>query len=194
MTNSGASSLPTSGTTTVQDILPAGVEYDTAATGAGWTCAVVVRTLRCTSVQVIAPGASYPDITVPFRVTATAGQSVANIAAVDNSTETRPCINVLGALPALATATCTLDTTNSDPAVLFIPGGGGGGGPSDVGKKCVNGIASCALYNSRIACEADVGVGRCDSADAAGQARCAAQPLSCTGPGGGGCTNPNGCG
>ena len=69
VTNSGASLLASSGTTTVQDILPSGVEYDTAATGSGWTCSVTLRTLRCTSVQAIAPGASYPDITVPFRVT-----------------------------------------------------------------------------------------------------------------------------
>lgn len=69
VTNSGASTQSTSGTTTVQDILPAGVEYDTASTGTGWTCAVVTRTLRCTSIQVVAPGASYPDILIPIRVT-----------------------------------------------------------------------------------------------------------------------------
>lgn len=53
VTNSGT--MASSGTTTVQDILPSGVEYDTvAASGSGWTCVVNTRTLRCTSTQVVA--------------------------------------------------------------------------------------------------------------------------------------------
>lgn len=45
-------------------------------------------------------------------------------------------------------------------------------------------MKSCALYNSLLACEAELGVGNCDSSDAPGQARCAAKSLSCSGPGG----------
>lgn len=123
VTNSGTTS--SSGTTTVQDILPSGVEYDTAATGSGWTCSVSSRTLTCTSTQIVANGSSYPDITVPFRVTATANQTVTNIAAVNNPNEINRC-NASGLLPSTDTASCTGDVTNSDPAVLSIPGGSSG--------------------------------------------------------------------
>jgi hypothetical protein len=56
-------------------------------------------------------------------------------------------------------------------------------------------VKSCALYNSLPACEAELGVGNCDSSDAPGQARCAAKTLTCSGPGGptpGGSGNPTG--
>lgn len=68
----------------------------------------------------MATGSSYPDITVPFRVTATASQNVTNIAAVDNPNEFIRC-TAAGTLPTTDTGVCTLDVTNSDPAVLFIP-------------------------------------------------------------------------
>jgi uncharacterized repeat protein (TIGR01451 family) len=55
VTNSGASSTASSGTTTVQDILPAGVEYTASGSGTGWTCSVALRTLTCTSTQGVAP-------------------------------------------------------------------------------------------------------------------------------------------
>lgn len=195
VTNSGT--MASSGITTVQDILPTGVEYDTAASGSGWTCSVTTRTLRCTSTQIVASWSSYPDITVPFRVTATANQTVTNIAAVDNPNETNRC-NASGLLPSIDTASCTGDTTNSDPAVLSIPGGSTGG-TSNVGKKCVNGVATCATYNSIIACEAEIGVGKCYSSDSAGVLLCQNQPLICDsscstpgscGPGGPSCTWP----
>jgi hypothetical protein len=84
-------------------------------------------TLTCTSSQVVGSGASYPLITVPVIVTATAGQSVTNIAAVDNPNEANRC-NTDGSMPVGAGASCNKDPNNSDPAVIIIPGGGGGGG------------------------------------------------------------------
>lgn len=155
VTNSGAN---TSGTTTVQDILPTGVEYDTAATGTGWTCSVpsASRTLTCTSTQVVAWGSSYPDIRVPFRVTATSYQNVTNIAAVDNPGEIGRCISG-GGLPATDTALCTLDTTNSDPAVLYVPCTSWcSSSPSYYYvPSCVNGIRSCStqVHNSIPGCQ-----------------------------------------
>jgi len=49
----------------------------------------------------------------------------------------------------------------------------------------VNGIASCAYYNSIIACTAaGIAQAQCYSADAAGLVMCQNQSLSCSGPGG----------
>ncbi len=180
VTNTGPES--SSGVTTVQDILPTGVALDGVATGTGWTCSASGVTIRCTSSLVVSSGSSYPDITVPFRVTATAGQTVTNIAAVTNPLEVNPC-NTDGSMPSTDSALCTRDPLNSDPAVLTVIGGGGGGA-SHVWPKCVNSVKSCALYNSIIACEAELWVGNCDSSDAPGQARCAAKTLICSGPGG----------
>ena len=61
-----------------------------------------------------------------MKVTAGANVTVANIAAVDNPNEIGRC-NADGTLPATATATCTRDTTNSDPAYFNVPGGTTGG-------------------------------------------------------------------
>ncbi len=67
--------------------------------------------------------------------------------------------------------------------------GGGGGGTSNIGKKCVNGVASCASYNSLPTCIADgIPAALCYPADAVGIAACQAQSMVCPGPGGGGCT------
>ncbi len=125
VTNSGP--VSSSGTTTVQDILPVGVAIDGTASGSSWSCSISGVTIKCTSSLVVASGSSYPDITVPFRVTATTGQTVTNIAAVDNPLEVNRCMADGSALPATAGGTCTRDVNNSDPAVLYIPGGGGGG-------------------------------------------------------------------
>ena len=67
--------------------------------------------------------------------------------------------------------------------------GGGGGGTSNIGKKCINGVASCASYNSLIACTNDgIPAALCYSSDAVGIAACQAQSMVCSGPGGGGCS------
>jgi uncharacterized repeat protein (TIGR01451 family) len=123
VTNSGPQS--SSGVTTVQDILPVGVTASGSASGSGWTCSYSGATLTCTSTQVVPSGGTYSDITVPVIVTVTAGQSVTNIAAVDNPNEVNRC-NTDGSMPANATASCNKDPNNSDPAVISVPGGGGG--------------------------------------------------------------------
>jgi uncharacterized repeat protein (TIGR01451 family) len=125
VTNSGPES--SSGVTTVQDILPTGVVLDGTASGSSWSCTTSSGTILCTSSLVVASGSTYPDITVPFRVTATAGQTVTNIAAVDNPLEVNRCMADGSALPATVSATCTRDANNSDPAVLTVSGGSTGG-------------------------------------------------------------------
>lgn len=118
MINNGPSA--TTGITTVRDILPAGVDYTGTVNGNGfWTCSVSGRVLNCTTISSIAhTGGFAPDIEVPFRVTATTG-TIKNIASVDNPNETNRC-NADGSLPTTDTASCTQDTTNSDPAFITV--------------------------------------------------------------------------
>ena len=70
----------------------------------------------------MASGANYSTILIPVKITAGANTTVLNNAAVDNPNETGRC-NADGTLPTTATATCTRDTTNSDPAYFSIGGG-----------------------------------------------------------------------
>jgi len=66
VTNVGAS--PTSGPVTVTDVVPAGLTA-TAIAGPGWTCAQASG--PCTRSDPLAPGASYPAITLTVNVAAT---------------------------------------------------------------------------------------------------------------------------
>ena len=85
-TNSG--NVPTSGTVTVTDTLPAGLT-PTGAAGSGWTCpAPVGQTVTCTRADVLAGPASYPPITVTVTVLQGAGNSVTNTASVSGGSET----------------------------------------------------------------------------------------------------------
>ena len=84
LTVSNIGDLPTSGTVTVVDTLPAGL---TAAsmTGSGWNCTLV--TLTCTRANALAAGASYPPITLAVSVTANAPDALTNNAAVSGGAE-----------------------------------------------------------------------------------------------------------
>ena len=64
-----------------------------------------------------------------MRVSAVGTATVTNIAAVSNPNEvpTGRCM-ASGGLPTTDTGVCTLDASNSDPAVFGVGGGGGGGG------------------------------------------------------------------
>jgi uncharacterized repeat protein (TIGR01451 family) len=73
-------SSPPSGTVTVTETPPPGLTV-TALSGPGWTCTVPTRT--CTRSDALAPGASYPEITVTTSVGANvAPGTVTNIAVV----------------------------------------------------------------------------------------------------------------
>lgn len=115
-------------------------------------------TIQCTSEQKVAKDGTYDIISYPVSVTAGPGTTVTNYAHVNNPDETGPCLTDKNSpLPTTPSTTCTNDITNSNPAVFTVPGGGGGGA-SNIGKKCVNGVAVCATYNSIVACEQEVGV------------------------------------
>jgi uncharacterized repeat protein (TIGR01451 family) len=77
LTVSNRSTEPTDGeTVTVTDAVPAGLRA-TAAAGDGWTC-TGTATVRCTRTDVLAPGASYPPITIAVDVAADAPPAVTN--------------------------------------------------------------------------------------------------------------------
>jgi uncharacterized repeat protein (TIGR01451 family) len=71
----------TSGEVRVQDRLPTGLT-PTSASGSGWTCTISGQTVICTRSDSLAPGASYPPITLMVTVAPGAPPSVTNIATV----------------------------------------------------------------------------------------------------------------
>jgi uncharacterized repeat protein (TIGR01451 family) len=80
---SNTGNLPTSGTVTLQDALPAGLTA-TAVTGAGWSCSPLpmpTALLTCTRSDPLAVNASYPALMVTVSVTG-GGPSVINTATV----------------------------------------------------------------------------------------------------------------
>ncbi|HEX4943522.1 MAG TPA: IPTL-CTERM sorting domain-containing protein [Usitatibacteraceae bacterium] len=77
VTNVGGA--PTPGVVTVTDDVPAGLT-PTAAAGAGWVCNIAGAAVTCSRSDALAPGASYPPITVIVNVAPTAPASVTNTA------------------------------------------------------------------------------------------------------------------
>ena len=79
VTVSNVGSGPSSGAVTVTETPPPGLTV-TALSGTGWTCTVATRT--CTRSDALAPGASYPPITVTTSVAAGAASGVVTNTAV----------------------------------------------------------------------------------------------------------------
>ena len=74
----------TQGAIAVADALPGGLQA-TAIAGPGWTCALA--SLTCTRADTLAPGSSYPAITLTADVAANAGPSLSNRANVSGGGE-----------------------------------------------------------------------------------------------------------
>ncbi len=92
--NNIAGTLPTSGTYTVTDTLPAGLTLSASASGTGWTClntgafAAGGNQVSCSRATVIAAGGSNANaITINVNVGAAAAPSVTNTASVSNPNE-----------------------------------------------------------------------------------------------------------
>src|SRR6202521_5453645 len=123
-TNSG--NVPTSGTVTVTDTLPAGLT-PTGAGGPGWTCpAPVGQTVTCTRADVLAGGASYPAITVTVTVLQGAANSVTNTANVSGGSETNTTndtasdpTNIVSSADIAVTKTVDNATPNQGANVVF---------------------------------------------------------------------------
>ena len=79
VTNAGVGS--TSGSVTVTDNVPVGL-VPTSAAGAGWTCNIAAQAVICNRSDPLAPGQSYPAITLAVSVQPDAPASVTNTAVV----------------------------------------------------------------------------------------------------------------
>ena len=77
---------------TVTDNVPVGL-VPTSAAGAGWTCNVAAQGVICNRSDPLAPGASYPPITLTVAVAVNAPASVTNTAIVFGGGETNPSNN-----------------------------------------------------------------------------------------------------
>ncbi|MBZ5530010.1 MAG: DUF11 domain-containing protein [Acidobacteriia bacterium] len=134
VTNSGAG--PTVGTVTVVDTLPAitNPPVPTAISGTGWTC--TLGTLTCTRSDVLAPGASYPAISLTVNIPINIRNNFTNTATVSGGGETNtgnntatdsislgppiiinPHAGTTMALPAGASGTIGFDVTDDDPTL-----------------------------------------------------------------------------
>jgi len=79
----------TSGLVTVDDTLPLGIS-PTSAAGTGWTCSVSAQTISCTRADVLAPGVSYPSITLNANVLQSAPATLTNIGNVAGGSDVSP--------------------------------------------------------------------------------------------------------
>jgi hypothetical protein len=82
---------PTSGPVAVIDDLTAGL-VPTAASGTGWTC-IIAAGVSCNRSDPLAPGQSYPAITLTANVLRNAPASVTNTAVVFGGAEVNPSNN-----------------------------------------------------------------------------------------------------
>ncbi len=180
----------TSGVTTMQDILPTGVELRGLATwtNGNWNCTYTApsRTVLCTNSldQVDGWANLGATILIPVTVTATSGQ-VLNISAIDNPNESGRCL-ASGWFPTDAASSCTLDVLNSDPAYFYIwsePNGF-----DWIWRACDTSkwISVCITYKTYDECVNNLWKDNCRYADTVWQNWCKDNPLLNCGPGGGG--------
>ncbi|MDP9053634.1 MAG: hypothetical protein M3N93_04940, partial [Acidobacteriota bacterium] len=86
LTASNVGGIPTAGTVTVTDTLPAGLTATTISGPLPWTC--TLSSLTCTTNTVLAPGAAYPPIAITALIGANAPNTVVNTAVVGGGGET----------------------------------------------------------------------------------------------------------
>ena len=84
---SNVGSVPSSGTVSVTDVLPAGLTATTMA-GTGWTC--TLPTLTCTRSDALVAGASWPAIMLTVNIALTAPATLINVATVAGGGDTNP--------------------------------------------------------------------------------------------------------
>jgi len=118
---SNVGTLPSSGTVTVTDVLPASF-VATALSGSGWTANV--GALTCTRSDALAAGASYPPITLTVSVASNAPASVTNVAAFSGGGDTNAANN-----------------TATDPTTVNPTGGGSGASAVTLIGWDVNGVS-----------------------------------------------------
>ena len=121
--NNTSGTLATSGLITVTDTLPAGLTYVAAGSGGtGWTCSAMSQTVTCTTMTVIAAGATGNPITINVSVAAAAVPSVTNTAQVSGGNE--PAVNGgnNSAIAMVAVSNMAINTFLTDGAQTGLPG------------------------------------------------------------------------
>ena len=121
VTNSGSPS--TLGVVTMTDTVPTGLTA-AAASGAGWTCGINGPAVTCTRSDALAPGASYPPVTITVNVATDAPASVANTVSISGGGDVNAANNtatdVITILP--GTSLADLAVTKTDGLTTYTPG------------------------------------------------------------------------
>lgn len=102
LTVTNAGDAPSSGTVTVVDRIHngAGLNYaNTTGTDPSWTCSQANSVVTCTRSDALAPGASYPPITIGVTVNSTAAQTISNTPTVTLGAQTGTAGDTLSITP-----------------------------------------------------------------------------------------------
>jgi uncharacterized repeat protein (TIGR01451 family) len=126
VTNRGET--PTDGLVNVVDDLPVGLTAKTAS-GAGWTCEVSNDTVACSRSNALAPGASYPSITLSAVAArdVEVGSTLINRATVSRGGDVKLDNNIAEDLVVVSRR--TICDVNGDGFDEIVTGAGPGGGP-----------------------------------------------------------------
>ena len=119
--SNGAGSMPTAGTITVVDTLPAGLAF-VSGTGTGWSCGAAGQVVTCTTSNAIAAGASAPAITLTVAVSSTAIPSVLNTVTVSGGGEPAAAANNNSASDNAIVVAAAVNTFAPDGAQTGVPG------------------------------------------------------------------------
>ena len=123
VTNSGGTA--TDGTTvTATDTVPTGLT-PTAATGTGWSCSIASQTVTCTRSDVLAGGASYPDITISVDVASNAAASITNTGSVNGGGDGSAATGDTTIATVAPAAPVDLTLTKTASAATMVRGGTG---------------------------------------------------------------------
>ena len=111
---------------TVTDTLPAGLTYNAATTGTGWTCGAVGQVVTCTHPATLNPGTSFPPISLVVNVAEAAAASVNNTVTVST-----PSFDLNAANNTATDATTTIDPNVSTSTKTVLDVNGGEASPGD---------------------------------------------------------------
>ena len=170
---------PTTGTVTVVDNFPPDL-IPTAAAGAGWTCTISANSATCTRSDALAPGASYPPITLTVNVASTAPAVEVNAAVVTggndgnsaNNTVTDPTTIIAARTlpsPRLPTAAFTQGQSGAGYTLTVTNAGGvATSGTVTVTDNLPNGLSPAAISGPGWSCGISGNTVTCTRSDASG--------------------------
>ncbi len=122
LTVTNVGNAPTAAPVTVSDTLPMGLT-PTAASGAGWVCAIAAQTVTCGRSNALSQGASYPPITLTVNVASSAPPSLTNTAAVSGGGDANPANNAASdVVTIVGVSLVDLGITKTDGRTTYTPG------------------------------------------------------------------------